>query len=114
MAPVSDSTPESRLWRVSSAFFAVAVALDVGWLIRQVIRVSALDLPSRRPIAIVVTITIPTLLAATVLLIANTIVVADSFAAAVYLTGLGLLLFIAGFAFALVLFSFLAHVGTDA
>ena len=100
------------VWRVLSALFAVAALTDAGWLIRNVIAISH-DLPTRRPIVIVFTIPIPTLAIATLLLASNAVLVPPSFTAAVYLTGLGLFLFLAGFTFALVLFS-LGHDRSDA
>lgn len=99
--------PELVVWRVSSVLFAIAIAAVEAWLIRQVIRLGSLYLRSRRPVLFVV---IPSLSAATLLLLANATFVAARHTAAVYLTGLGLMMFLAGFVFALILFSFLATV----
>ncbi len=97
---------DETVWRVSSALFAIAVVAVEVWLIRQVIRLHALSKRSR-PVLVIV---IPTLSVASVTLLANATIVPSSLTAAVYLTGLGLLLFLAGLVFWLILFSFLASV----
>lgn len=102
--------PEIIVWRMSSLLFAIAIAAVETWLIRQVIWLGSLHLPSRRPVLFVV---LPTLSSAMLLLLANATLVPSSQAAAVYLTGLGLMIFLAGFVFALILFSFLATVHSE-
>ncbi len=97
------------MWRVSSALFAIAVLAVEVWLIRRVIRLHAVSQVTR-PVLVIV---IPTLSVASVTLLANATIVPSSLTAAVYLTGLGLLLFLAGLVFALILFSFLARVDSD-
>lgn len=104
---------DPAIWRASSALFAGSVAVTAIWLVRQVLRARSLELSSRRPFVIAIAVPIPTLTIAALLLAANISVIAPAFAAAVYLTGLGLLLFLAGFAFSLIIFSFLGHVGFD-
>ncbi len=104
---------DHRVWRVCSALFAVAVALDAGWLVRHVVRVHRRNILTRRQLVIVLTIPIPTLTIAALLLAANATVVPAELAAAVYLTGIGLLLFLAGFAFSLVIFSFLGNLDSE-
>ncbi len=100
---------DEAVWRVSSALFAIAVAAVEVWLIRRVMRLHAL---SHRTLPVLV-IVIPTLSLAGLTLLANATIVPSSLTAAVYLTGLGLLLFLAGLVFALILFSFLARVDSD-
>ncbi len=99
---------DEALWRVSSALFAIAVVAVEVWLIRQVFGLHVLS--RRRPVLVIV---IPTLSVASVTLLANATIVPSSLTAALYLTGLGLLLFLAGLVFALILFSFLARVDSD-
>ncbi len=100
---------DEAVWRVSSALFAIAVVAVEVWLIRRVVGLHALSRRTR-PVLVIV---IPTLSVASVTLLANATVVPSRLTAAVYLTGLGLLLFLAGLVFGLILFSFLASVDSD-
>ncbi len=104
---------EAVIWRASSGALAVAVGCVGFWLTRAVLAVRSSGPQTGSAIAIAVAIPIPTLLAATLLLAANATTTVFVKPAAVYLTGLGLLVFLSGFAFSLVVFSFLGHIGKD-
>lgn len=104
---------EPAIWRGLSAPFAGAVGVTAAWLVRQVRYARSLNVPTRRPILRIVVVPIGTLVAAALLLGANATVLGPSVVSAVYLTGLGMLLFLAGFAFALVIFSFLGHIESE-
>ena len=98
------------MWRVCSGLLAIAVAAVGIWLVRQLARLRSLAIGLRRPARVVV---MPSLTIATLLLAANATVIPAGRTPAIYLTGLGLLMFLAGFVFALILFSFLGNVDSE-
>ena len=96
------------VWRTSSALFAFALASVGVWLIWTVSRLIRLGIRrgplQRRLIPAVLLTAIP---GGVVVLLSNALLVPPDHLAAIYLTALGLDLFLSAFAFSLILFSFL-------
>lgn len=98
---------DETVWRVASLLFALALGGVVAWLAGTVTRLSRLDIPRGPVVRAIGAVLFPSLALAFLLVVVNALFVAPRLMPAVYLTALGLTLFLAGFAFCLILFSFL-------
>lgn len=94
---------EATVWRLASALFLGALGAIAVWLWRSIRRLNV-GSANRHGIGAVLASAIG---AGLVILALNVLGVAPTLGPALYLTALGLLLFLAGFAFVLILFSFL-------
>ncbi len=98
---------EATVWKLSSGLFFLAFLGAGVWVARVVGRLRRLDLVGRRVNPLICTIPFLGAITGTVLLGLNTVVSSPRVAPAVYLTGLLLLLFMAGFAFSVMVSAFL-------
>ncbi len=104
---------ESLVWRLASGLFAVGF-LTVGvWLRSALKRLGGLDLPSRPVAPFVQGVLLACVITGTVLLAMNTVLVTPSLLPAVYLTILGVCLFLSGLPFSLIFFSFLPRIDSE-
>ena len=100
-----------RNWTTSSLMLLMTVIVYGWWLQQSIVFLGREGLtPTGFQRRVIIPTLLLTLLAATVLLLANLIVAIP----AVYLTALALLLFQSGFAFTLIVFSFLPRLRHDA
>ena len=105
---------EATTWRTASVLFCLCMVGIAAWVARVVRLGRALDLDGR-PIP-PLSRTVPFLgsLVGIAALVANAVVVPPDLMPAVYVSCVGLLLFMAGFAFTLIVFSFLPRLDDDA
>jgi hypothetical protein len=104
---------EASIWRASSTLFAVLLAAVGGWVLLSITRLRRLDIPRRPAVRIIGAVLAATIPTGIVILFVNALALAPSLLAALYVTGLGLVLFVAGFAFSLILFSFLPDISSE-
>ena len=104
---------ESATWRVASALFALAFAGVVAWRVSARSRLLRLDVPRPKNAPLIGAVVLSTIAAGVLVLVLNAFAIAPSVMAARYLTVLGLLLFLAGFAFSLIVFSFLPALDSE-
>ena len=102
---------QARLtWTVTSLVLLVASLTYYRWLLRGVVTLGRAGLtPSRLQRRIIIPTLLITLAVVSLLLLANVLLAMP----AVYLTALALLLFQSGFAFSLIVFSFLPRISDD-
>ena len=101
------------VWRLSSALFALGFVGVTVWVGGMVNRLRSLDLDGREIQPRMRTPPFLGGLAGTAILGVNAIVASPPFMPAVYLTGLGLLLLMSGFAFSVIVFSFLPQLDSE-
>ena len=101
------------VWRLSSALFALGFLGITVWVGRMVKRLRSLELDGRGVQTMIRTPPFLGGIAGTAILGVNAIVASPSLMPAVYLTGLGLLLLMSGFAFSVIVFSFLPQIDSE-
>lgn len=101
---------ESTVWRLSSTVLSIGFLGTAFWVVAVVRRLNRLELAGRRISPLAGTPPFIGSILGTVLLASNAVVISPAVRPAVYLTGLGLLLFLAGFAFTVIVFSFLPRI----
>jgi hypothetical protein len=97
-------------WRLSSALFAMTLASIGGWLVRAVVRMSRIEISRPSSPRVIGAVLFSCIGGGVILLGLNALIIPPHLIAAVYMTGLGLTLFLAGFAFCLIVFAFLPDV----
>jgi len=98
------------VWTASSLLLLTATLTYYGWLQRAILTLGRAGLtPSRFQRRVIIPTLLLTLLVVSLLLLANVVMAMP----AVYLTALALLLFQSGFAFTLIVFSFLPRIRQD-
>ena len=104
---------ESSVWRFSSGLFLLGFLAVGVWLARAVTRLRGLDLPIRPVAPFIGAVLFVSVTTGTILLALNTVFVAPRLMPAVYLTSLGVCLFLSGLPFSLIVFSFLPRIDSD-
>jgi hypothetical protein len=100
---------EATVWRLSSGLFFLGFLAAGVWVAKLVTRLRGHELVGRRISPLIGTVPFLGAIAGTVLLALNTLVISPRQTPAVYLTCLILLLCMAGFAFAMMVSSFLPN-----
>lgn len=101
---------EGTVWRASSLLLVVAALVYLRWLLLSFRSLGEVGItPSRFQMVVVVPTLLLSILILCVLLLLNALFASSG----VYLTALSLLLFQSGFAFCLIVFSFLPRVETE-
>ena len=102
--------PTDLAWKGSSVLLLLATLSYYRWLQRAIVTLGRAGLtPTPLQRRIIIPTLLLTLIAVSLLLLANVVVAMP----AVYLTGLALLLFQSGFAFTLIVFSFLPPIRSE-
>jgi hypothetical protein len=104
---------EAVVWRTASLLL-LAAFVGIAWWLALTIRALRRSVGQRRTIVRLIAVVLYGSIGAGIgVALANALGLASPLAAAIYLTALGLLLFLAGFAFLLIVFSFLPGLRED-